>query len=104
MRYTIVPLLTLIFPSILFANNQDACNMPKILTQIRPGARWNMRGSTPADLEWLDNKQTKPSLSEINNAQQNCLNNEKHSQVLKEQAKANLKNKALTTDQRLDAL
>jgi hypothetical protein len=39
-------------------NHQDICNA---LQTLRPGAVWTLRGEGLADLEWLDNTQTRPS-------------------------------------------
>lgn len=35
------------------------------LLSLRPGAKWQISGENYANLEWLDEKQTKPSKSEI---------------------------------------
>ena len=35
------------------------------LLEIRPGARWNLRGNTYETFEWLDAPETKPTHEEI---------------------------------------
>lgn len=38
----------------------------KALVSIRPGAEWSWSGDDYANLEWLDQKQNKPTEKEIN--------------------------------------
>jgi hypothetical protein len=45
----------------------------KALTDIRPAAVWSLMGDTLDGLEWLDTKQTQPSLDEITQAIANPL-------------------------------
>jgi hypothetical protein len=45
----------------------------KALTDIRPNAEWSLMGDTLEGLEWLDTKQTQPTLEEINAAIANPL-------------------------------
>jgi hypothetical protein len=45
----------------------------KALLDIRPNAEWTLRGDDYASLEWLDEKQSKPSWQEIENAMANPL-------------------------------
>lgn len=35
------------------------------LAALRPGAEWNLRGNTYADIEWLDQAQSKPTPVEV---------------------------------------
>ncbi len=37
------------------------------LVELRPGAQWGVRGNTYAGIEWLDESQTKPTETEVNN-------------------------------------
>lgn len=39
-----------------------------ILQTIRPGAQWNLRGSSYDAIEWLDTVQAKPTQIEVNAA------------------------------------
>jgi len=41
-------------------------NTPEALQVLKPGAEWVLRGNDYSDLEWLDEKQTKPTETEIN--------------------------------------
>ena len=45
----------------------------KALTDLRPGAEWALMGDTLNGLEWLDTKQTQPTLEEITLAIANPL-------------------------------
>ena len=45
----------------------------KALTDIRPNAEWSLMGDTLEGLEWLDTKQTQPTLEEITQAIANPL-------------------------------
>ena len=37
------------------------------LQKLKPGAQWVLRGEDYSGLEWVDEKQTKPTETEINN-------------------------------------
>ena len=37
------------------------------LQTLKPGAQWGVRGNTYAGIEWLDESQTKPTETEVNN-------------------------------------
>jgi hypothetical protein len=45
----------------------------KALTDIRPNAEWALMGDSLEGLEWLDKKQSKPTLAEIEAAIANPL-------------------------------
>jgi hypothetical protein len=45
----------------------------KALIDLRPGAEWALTGDTLEGLEWLDTKQTKPTVAEIEQAIANPL-------------------------------
>lgn len=45
----------------------------KALTDIRPNAEWALTGDTLDGLQWLDKKQTQPTLAEIEQAIANPL-------------------------------
>jgi hypothetical protein len=45
----------------------------KAITDIRPKAVWALTGDSYEGLEWLDTKQSKPTLAEIENAITNPL-------------------------------
>ena len=45
----------------------------KALTDIRPNAEWALTGETLDGLQWLDKKQTQPTLAEIEQAIANPL-------------------------------
>lgn len=45
----------------------------KALQDIRPEAEWTLTGDNFADLQWLDEKTTKPTLAEIQAAIANPL-------------------------------
>lgn len=45
----------------------------KALHDIRPGAEWTLSGNDYANIEWLDTKQTKPTLAQIQAAIANPL-------------------------------
>jgi hypothetical protein len=45
----------------------------KALADIRPKAEWALMGDSYEGLEWLDTKQSKPTLAEIENAIANPL-------------------------------
>jgi hypothetical protein len=51
----------------------DSTQITKALADIRPGAEWALTGDTYDGLEWMDTKQTKPSLDEITQAIANPL-------------------------------
>lgn len=40
----------------------------KALRDIRPGAEWTLSGDNYSDIEWLDAKQKKPTVKEIEEA------------------------------------
>lgn len=40
----------------------EVCNK---LSEIRPGAHWNLRGNVYEGLEWLDDIATKPTANEL---------------------------------------
>jgi hypothetical protein len=37
----------------------------KALQSLRPNAEWNLRGTSYANLEWVDKSQTKPTEAEV---------------------------------------
>lgn len=39
--------------------------LPEAIAALRPGAQWVLRGPTLADLQWLDQVQTRPTQAEI---------------------------------------
>ncbi|WFU52294.1 hypothetical protein QA639_21545 [Bradyrhizobium pachyrhizi] len=39
--------------------------LAQVLSDIRPGAQWVLRGETLSDLEWLDAEQTEPTQAEV---------------------------------------
>jgi hypothetical protein len=45
----------------------------KALIDLRPGAEWALTGDTLEGLDWLDKKQSKPTLAEIEAAIANPL-------------------------------
>ena len=45
----------------------------KALTDLRPNAEWAIMGDTLEGLEWLDTKQTQPTVAEIEQAIANPL-------------------------------
>ena len=42
-------------------------DIPTALQKLKPGAEWVLRGGDYSDLQWVDEKQTKPTETEINN-------------------------------------
>ena len=38
------------------------------LIKLRPNAEWKVNGDTYADIEWLDENETKPTEAEVNQA------------------------------------
>lgn len=40
-------------------------DIPYVLANIRPGAKWSLNGDTYAGLEWLDDASTMPSENEL---------------------------------------
>ena len=42
-------------------------DIPSALQKLKPGAQYVLRGGDYSDLEWVDEKQTKPTETEINN-------------------------------------
>ena len=40
----------------------------RALTKLRPNAHWKVNGDSYADIEWLDENETKPTESEVNQA------------------------------------
>jgi len=42
-------------------------DIPTALQKLKPGAQWVLRGEDYSGLEWVDEKQTKPTETEINN-------------------------------------
>tara|TARA_Y100001935_G_scaffold76729_1_gene64088 strand:- start:616 stop:978 length:363 start_codon:yes stop_codon:yes gene_type:complete len=42
-------------------------DIPTALQKLKPGAEWVLRGGDYSGLEWVDEKQTKPTETEINN-------------------------------------
>lgn len=97
MRY----LFLLLLASTCFARD---CSVPDALVQIRPGAEWALGGDAYEGLEWLDKSQTKPSQSEVNQAQADCQTNKTVSKAQKAQAVADAQDKGKTADERIDAL
>ena len=51
----------------MFSNNNHN-KIVKALEQIRPEAKWSLKGETYNGLEWFDTNQTKPTEAEIKNA------------------------------------
>ena len=41
-------------------------DIPLALQALKPGAQWTLRGDEYSGLEWLDDKQTKPTEIEVN--------------------------------------
>jgi len=41
-------------------------DIPTALQKLKPGAQWVLRGGDYSGLEWVDEKQTKPTETEIN--------------------------------------
>ena len=41
-------------------------DIPSALQALKPGAQWTLRGDEYSGLEWLDDKQTKPTEIEVN--------------------------------------
>ncbi len=51
-------------------------NIAKILSVIRPGAQWSLNGDTYEGLDWPEQAQTKPTLTEMEEAWPNVLLND----------------------------
>jgi len=92
--------LVLLCTSIGYAD----CGIPDALQAIRPQAQWVFSGSDYNGLKWLDTSQSKPSATEVQAAIATCQTNATARAALKAQARLDVKNMALTTNQRLQAL
>jgi len=67
---------------------------------IRPEAIWVIRGTNYADLEWLDEVQTKPTESELTDALKKVEANETAKLIAQLQAKNQLLNRlGITADE-----
>ena len=51
----------------------ESTQITKALADLRPGAEWALTGDTLEGLEWLDTKQTQPTVAEIEQAIANPL-------------------------------
>lgn len=51
----------------------DSVQITKALADLRPKAEWALTGDTLEGLEWLDTKQTQPTVAEIEQAIANPL-------------------------------
>lgn len=52
---------------------EKVIKLTKALSDIRPNAQWSLTGDSYEGLEWLDETQSKPTLSEIEAAIANPL-------------------------------
>lgn len=73
------------------------------LNDIRPGAQWSLNGDSYNGLVWLDNNQTKPTVTELRTAKALCLEQEEARKQEIEQAYLCVKSTA-PTDARLNAV
>lgn len=80
-----------------------ACTIVEAISTLRPGAQWNLRGSTLAGLEWLDASKP-PTQADIDQTIADCQAQDSLKKSQKDQAVIDAKNPAKTADQRLDAL
>jgi hypothetical protein len=93
----------LVIPSVVFSS-ADPCDVPHVLTQLRPGAQWSFRGKAASSVQWLDSTQSPPAAGEIAAAQQSCMAKFKARQALKAQARLDVKSSTATVEQKLQAL
>ena len=89
---------------LMSSNSFSACRIYDVLPIIRPGAEWEVVGGTYQGLNWIDKVQVQPTLLEVQNAIAACQADAASRQTLKQQAKLDVKNNALTVPQRLQAL
>lgn len=79
------------------------CKASDVVQVIRPGAEWTMTDNDPATLVWMST-QTIPTKAEVIQAMQDCRAAAQARLLLKQQARLDVKNTALTPAQRLQAL
>lgn len=78
-----------------------ACSVSTALLSLRPGAEWNLRGTT---IEWLDKVQRQPTQAEIDLAILNCQSAEAVLDTQKKQAILDSKDVKMSPDERINAL
>lgn len=80
------------------------CTVIDAIQSIRPGASWNLNGSSYSGLEWIDRVQSKPSLSEVSQAIFDCQSQDTVKKSETAKAISDAKNGLLSPTARLDAL
>ncbi len=82
----------------------DQCTTAKVLTRIRPGAAWIMQADSMKKLKWLDTKQSKPSVDEVEKAKQACIADTTAREARKTQARLDVKNPSVPVEKKVDQL
>lgn len=99
----------LIWISIILLNTPNfavygQCTTAQILSRIRPGATWSMQGDSMRTLNWLDSKQKKPTVAEVEQARKTCIAEEIIREERKKQARLDVKNQNTPIEKKVDAL
>jgi len=63
-----------------------------------------MQSDSMQKLKWLDTKQTKPSIAEVETAKQACIQNTTAREAKKAQARIDVKNPAVPVDKKVEQL
>lgn len=96
--------LTMLIPCISYGDVANPCSTGRVLTKVRPGAAWSMQDDSIKTLKWLDTTQKKPSVAEVQKAQQACIADTANREALKKQARLDVKNPKIPTDKKLEQL
>ena len=96
--------MKILFLLVLFYSiSNAACRVADVIQIIRPGAQWTISDDDRTTLVW-NSTQTIPTVLEIQTAISTCQTDIANRLSLKQQARQDVKNAALTPAQRLQAL
>ena len=93
-------LMILFMPCLAFG----ICRPEEVINRLRPGASWIMKDGDVRTIQWTDAVQTKPTLAEYTLELSACNADETSRKAQKQQARLDVKNTSLTTNQRIQAL
>src|SRR5688500_13420214 len=80
------------------------CAITEALSEIRPGAEWNLSGNSYDGITWLDNNQKKPTKKEVSDGIKACNDKLAAQRSAKEEAKTILRDPTKTDRERLEAV
>lgn len=80
------------------------CSIPEVLSTLRPGAVWSVRGNTYEGIVWQDQAQQKPGRAEVANALTACATDSASRETLRRIARYQVRLSTATATEKIDAL